>query len=326
MEAKSPLVSAVILSWNGGNHLESCVEHVLAQTYHNLELIIVDNGSTDGSLERVQPLLGGARIVRNTTNLGYARGMNQGIELAQGEFVLLLNQDAFIAPDFIEWGVEALSDDKGIGMVAARVLAIHDGHKTNSVIGAGTFLRKRMKPIVNTNGQAFEVLGPVWCSAFLRRATLEDVRCSVYEDYLDEDFFAYHEDVDFNLRAALRGWTCRYVPAMVVWHRVSGSFGGQKQLIARPPKFRQHSLKNRYLTTIKDLPTGLLLRWSVYLLVAEVGLWVYLATRSPSTLKDLLRAYKDIVRLLPKAIRRRRAIQCRRRIPTSRLTSFFVGF
>lgn len=320
------MVSVVILSWNGGDDLYNCVQHVLAQSYAAIELIIVDNGSTDGSLEPVLPLLGERAVLRNASNLGYARGMNQGIALAHGEYILLLNQDAFAAPDFVEQGVRAFEADDGVGMVAATVLAIENGNRSEVMTNAGIFLRKRMKPRGNKDREATRVLGPSWCSAFARRAMLEDVKCPIYGDYLDEDYFSYQEDVDFSLRMALRGWSCVYVPELRVWHLGSGSFGGERSLVNKPPYIRRHALKNRYLTIVKNMPLELLLLWSFYLVIAEIGLWMYLGLKSPSTLGDLFSAYIGFVRLLPKAIRRRKAIQARRIISVGQLRRLFVGF
>jgi GT2 family glycosyltransferase len=118
------LVSAIVLNWNGGEEVLKCIEHLVRQSYAQLEILLVDNGSTDGSAKIAQERFPRIAVYKNGRNLGYAEGMNIGIGHSAGEYVLLLNQDAFLEPDYLEQGVKLFGDSETIGMIAGTVLNV----------------------------------------------------------------------------------------------------------------------------------------------------------------------------------------------------------
>jgi GT2 family glycosyltransferase len=126
-EPRSPLVSAVLLNWNGGAVAVDSLRHLLAQTHRTVEIVIVDNGSADDSPAALAQLCRDARWVRNPSNLGYAAGMNQGIALTTGEYVLLLNQDVLLHPDFLASAVASMQREAQLGMVGGQVRRLVDG-------------------------------------------------------------------------------------------------------------------------------------------------------------------------------------------------------
>lgn len=319
-----PLASVVVLSWNGGKDIFKCVKQISKQSYPNIELIIVDNGSTDGSLSRLEKNFHINLIIRNHQNLGYAEGMNQGIKCATGQYILLQNQDAFISKDYIEHGVKAFNESKDVGLLAAMVKSVGEGKEGSINRSFGMHLRKWMKPVANSNKDATYVLGPIWCSTFIRKKVFDDCRCPVSGDILDETYFAYHEDVDFNLRAVLQGWKCKVVPKMEVQHVGSGTFKGKVGLISKPPAFRSHAFKNRYLTAIKNIPTALLIKWFGYFIFFELVLYLYLLFKAPMALKDLFNSYLDLFHFYKLAIKKRKYIQANRKIPIDEFERYFL--
>jgi len=322
-----PLVSVITLNWNGGNYIHSCLEHLLNQRHDNVEIIVVDNGSSDGSIESVEERYPTLRIIRNDRNLGFCKGMNQGINASKGAYVIPLNFDAFLAEDFIAEAVKAAETDERIGMVGGKVFRFIDGQKSNAIDNVGLFLRKRMA-LVNSHNRDEEefTFGPSGCCPTLRREMLEDVQISPSE-YFDETYFAFGEDIDLWFRAQLRGWKCLFTPRAIAWHVHSASVKGMVRKFDKPPRFQKHSLKNRYLTMVKDFPFGLMLYLLPYLLVAESGLWAYLLFTKPKSLFSvLLPTMGETLRLLPQALHKRRKIQARRRVPSAYLRRFFIGF
>jgi GT2 family glycosyltransferase len=304
------LVSVVVLNWNGSSCVRLCLEHLLSQTYENIEIIVVDNGSTDGSAEIIEKEYPDLRVIRNERNLGFCTGMNQGIAESKGQYTIPLNFDAFLDKDFVKQAIQAIQGrSEKIGMVASKVFRFAEGQKTQTVSSVGLFLLKRMALANSKNADREEfVFGPHGCCPVLQREMLEQVQLSPGE-YFDDTYFAFGEDTDLWFRAQLRGWKCLFTPRAVAWHVHSGSLGGQVKRFDKPPVFQRHSLKNRYLTIIKDFPVGVILYIMPYLITADCMLWVYLLLRRPRIFFSvLLPAMLDVVRLLPQALEKRSKI------------------
>src|SRR4030067_987369 len=139
----TPLVTVIVLNWNGVRYLPSCIESVHQQTYKAIEIIVVDNGSTDDSVRLLSDNYPEIRIAANDENLGFAQGMNKGIDIMRSEFVLLLNEDCYLDPDFISNGIQEFYADSSLAWVGGLVFEWKDGNKTNKVINAAFALRRR---------------------------------------------------------------------------------------------------------------------------------------------------------------------------------------
>jgi GT2 family glycosyltransferase len=222
---RTPLVSAIVVNWNGGAMLQDALASLFAQTWSALEVILVDNGSTDGSADQAQKRFGDALIViRNPKNEGFARGNNIGFARAKGEWMFLLNSDAVCDPDAIAELVRFVADKPDIGQVACRVARFDQPNFFDSV---GLLLypdgvsrpRGWQEKDQGQYDRAESVLAPHGCACALRKAMLD--RIGGY----DEDFFCYFEDLDLGVRGQLAGWTCWYVPAIRARHRKSATSG-----------------------------------------------------------------------------------------------------
>jgi GT2 family glycosyltransferase len=252
--------------------------------------------------------------------------MNQGIELAKGQYVVLLNQDACLREDFVQTAVDRMkSAPSNVGSLAANVFKLEKGAKTDHQLGRGILLRKRFQVTVDPDSiNEHYTFSPTWCCPFLTKAMLADVK-DHSKHCFDDGYFAFGEDVDLALRAQLRGWRCLYVPGLVAWHVQSGSFGGKVRIWEKPSVFRTYSLRNRYSTIIKDLPIGLLVRIAPFLVLAELLAWPYFLIRSPSTIPCLIRAYAETIRHLPETLHARHEVQRSRRVSAAYLWQFFRG-
>ena len=218
-----PGVSVVIIDFNSGKYIFKCLEHVRAQTYPGIETLVVDNASSDGSSEKLAEMArrGEIRYHRSDANLGSSKANNFGIRNTSGEFVLVLNADAFINPDYIERCVEAFASNPEVGTVVGKLVSPDD----DSIIDcAGVMLFRegialdrgmREKDVGQYDRPEF-VAGACCAAALYSRRMLEAVR--IADEYYDEDFFAFYEDVDLSVRALLLGWKTLYIPEAVARH------------------------------------------------------------------------------------------------------------
>jgi len=219
-----PLVSVVVLNWNGAHLLPGCLDSLRAQTTRDFEIIMPDNGSTDGSLELVAARYPEVRVIPFARNVGFSLAMNAGIRASRGEFVLSLNNDTELDPRCLEELVSAMRDDPGLGICAPKMVYHHDPGLINSaghacgadgvVVDIGRLQR---------DGDWFrrprEVLGACAGAALYRREMLRQV------GLFDPDFFITYEDADLDWRAQWAGWRARYVPTALVRHREGVSRG-----------------------------------------------------------------------------------------------------
>lgn len=323
----APLVSVVVLTWNSGPRIFECLEGVWNQSYPSIETILVDNGSTDGAFDEALSKWGGRlRAVRNEENLGFARGMNQGIELARGEYVLLLNDDLYLEETYIERAVRALerADEEMTGMLSGVVLKHADGKRTHEIDAAGLFLLPYLTVGSSPRtDEAHYVFGPSGAALFLSRRMLDAVRLPG-GDFLDSTYFVYGEDIELCLRAQLFGWKCLFVPVVVGWHAGSASVG-RRRLVAKGPAHQIHAVKNRFLTISTCYPAPLWLWTLPWNLIADVGfVAAALVKGRPRMLLNWFRAAAAAARLAPRSWRKRRWIQERRRVSFAYLRGLYL--
>lgn len=312
------LVSVVVVNHNRASLLEDCLGSLLAQTYRDLELIVVDNGSTDGSCDLVSSQSDErVQLISLKHNLGFGAGCNLGIERSRGELVALLNNDAVADSGWIEALVKAMSST-GMGMCASKILFSESDviDKAGHLIyfdgqnrGRGTGESDR-----GQYDELDETIFPDGCAALYKRELLKEV------GGFDEDFFAYADDADLGLRARLLGWECVYVPDAVVEHRHSattGSYSVEKVYWVE---------RNRFWLAVKTFPGFLLLanpifslnRWLWNLIAALSGRGAAGNFRRGHSLwllaKTIAKAHWDGYRGLPRALRKRRQIRKNRRL------------
>jgi GT2 family glycosyltransferase len=320
-----------VVNWNGLAYLPDCLASLAAQSYGALEIVVVDNGSTDGSLEYVRSGHGGrVHLVESPTNLGFAGGNNLGIRAAKGAYLALINNDAAADARWIEALVAAAEADPRIGMCASK---IYVWDRPGVLDGAGLLIsgdgigrgRGRLEPDREEFAREEDALLPSGCAALYRRAMLDEI------GLFDEEFFAYCEDTDLGLRGRIAGWRCRYVPAAVVRHRYSGSTAPHSPFKAFQVE------RNRIWVVVKCFPLSFAAA-SVFYTLARYALQLYAAVtgrgaaariaevQSPRALAAiLLRAWGAALAGLPEMLRRRRRIEALRRISRGELGRLLRG-
>lgn len=215
-----PKVFIIVLNWNGYKDTIQCIESLQKITYANYKILLVDNGSTDGSQQILKDKFPHLPLIENTKNLGFATGNNIGINLAleeNADYVLLLNNDTIVDEDFLGELVAYAEANKDVAALNPKIYYYDspdkvwfDGSKVN--LWTGTFKHIHSD---NQNGEALEVGYAVGCALLMRTAVIREI------GLLDDNFFAFCEDVDWSIRAKKQGYRCVCVPKSKIWHKVS---------------------------------------------------------------------------------------------------------
>ena len=302
--AAAPSVSVVIPSWNGRQQLGGVLESLEAQRFGDFEAIVVDNGSTDGSLEYLADEWPWVRVLALETNRGFAGAVNAGIAAGRSEYVALLNNDVELEPGWLEATTAVLAREPETASVASKLL---EWSRRNVLDGAGDLVGWDGYCVRRGKGQrdrgqydeSPKVLSACAAAALYRRGALDEV------GPFDERFFAYIEDVDWGLRAQLAGWDCSYEPTAVAYH-VGGESSSR---IAGFELFQCH--RNILLMMVKDFPAPALFAFVPWAVVRRFGSLVRAYLRGDAAL--LLRAWRAAGAELPAALEARRAIQSARK-------------
>jgi GT2 family glycosyltransferase len=301
-------VAAIIPNFNGRHLLPTLLTSLTAQRERPDEIIIVDNASTDGSAQYVRDVWPGVTLIAHHLNSGFSAAVNKGIASSATTYVALLNTDVELDPSWLESLVQALDKNPGAGSAASKMVSWHDPTRLD---GAGDKMTWSGIAVPRGHGQSdrgqFDtddfVFGARAGAALYRRAALRDV------GLFDEDFFAFVEDVDWSLRAQLRGWSCRYASHAIAFH-MGGATANPGE---RPsPQFYAMTRRNLVWTIIKDYPADALFRHAPSLLAAQLILCL-IAIRDGMTrayIKGLLAAMVGI----PRVLRKRRSVQKRRTV------------
>lgn len=302
-------VTVSIVNFNHAPYLAACLKAVRAQTLKPEAIIIVDNASSDGSAELLSGIGEDITVIRNPENRGYAGGHNQAFRLATSEYVMALNCDVALDPDFLNQVVATMDRIPSAGSGGGRLYRGTEG-QVQALDSTGLFpdRLRRFHDRRDEPGNAFSsqlpsaIFGPSGSAATFRKAMLDDVASD--GQYFDEDFFAYCEDADLAWRAQRRGWSALYVPTAVGWHIHEDMSRARSSRRDGDANFRQLLLiRNRHLCFLKNDTLLELLRDSPWLLGYDLALEAYLLARKP---RLALRWPVEVVRYLPRILRKRK--------------------
>lgn len=240
-------VTVVIPNWNGRHLLPACLAALGEQSFSDFEIVVVDNGSTDGSVGWIQESYPGVRVLVNQENLGFAVAVNQGIRASQGKYVALLNSDTRAGDHWLASLVDAAEADPQVGMCASKMLFADRMDVINSAgicldLAGITWDCRGGEVDDDSDQDPQEVFGPCGGAALYRRTMLEEI------GLFDEDFFAYLEDVDLAWRARRAGWRALYVPAARVLHHHSATS------VEGSPFKSVHLGRNKIWLLVKNYP------------------------------------------------------------------------
>lgn len=304
-------VSAIIVNWNGKHDTADCIQSLLDQDYPGLEIIVSDNGSTDGSVDFLRERFSSSiRILENGGNLGFGAAVNRGLEAAKGEYLIFLNNDLVLAPDGVGELVRLLESDEGIGAAVPKIL----------------YYEKR--DIINSFGVLIHYTG-IACPNKIDQIddpdlNLTETACGgifmfprkIYETVggFDEDLFLYHEDHDLSWRIRLAGWKILATPKAVLYHHYKFNKGIKKFYFSE---------KNRLHILIKNLEWKTLGLLFPALIIVEVAQWVHAILHGWFFLK--VKSYFELAILLPGILKKKRELQALRNIRDAEIILLYQG-
>lgn len=297
----TPLVSVVILNWNGGRRLIEAVESVLDQTHQPLELIVVDNGSSDGSLTQL-PEDPRIQVIENGENLGYARGMNIGWHASTGALWIPMNDDARLHPRFVEAAIAAFEVAPEAGAVAPLVLRPRGpmlpwDERGPALLDSGPETVTLDMRVV-TDGEpdrptpAFKANGS--CPVY-RATAIDDVLDVVDAGPFDPWFDTYGEDTDLAFRLHALGWTTVFTPAVLAAHHTAAS--SSARIADKRGRLRQNVMVARHANAWRHLPVSRLVMAVPLILAGDVVFALRSLLRGDfSVLSDLGAAWRRVAR------------------------------
>lgn len=297
-------VSIMILSWNKKEYLQTCLPALAKATYKNVEIIVVDNGSKDGTKEFLKKNYPKIKIVANKENLGFAGGNNAGLKAVTGDYILLLNNDTEVTKGFIEPLVKVLDENPDIGVVQSKIIWMEDHKKLDSI---GAFLtntgflyhygydkqdlKKYDKPVY-----VYTVKG----ASMLMRADLVK-KIGLFDD----DYFIYFEETDFCHRVWLAGYKITYEPKSIIYHKIGGTSNSLDNSFVQ-----YHSFKNRICTYLKNLSGWEMIKMlPLHLLLCEFAAVGFIFRKKPKHFLTLNQAIWWNVKNFSKTMQKRKNIQ-----------------
>lgn len=302
----SLLLSIIIPNWNGARFLRTCFDALRGQTYQNLEIILVDNASTDESGEITQAEYPEVHWLGLAENRGFTGACNAGIELAKGDLVCLLNNDTEVDPAWAEAIMSAFARHADVGSVASKMLLFD---QRDHIHTTGDFFttdgRAGNRGVWQKDEGQYEqeeyVFSACGGSAVYRKTMLDEI------GILDDDFFFSGEDVDLGWRAQLNGWRCLYTPQAIVYHHLKATGGGVTA--------SYYDGRNLIFILVKNYPADLWRKYGFSVLkaqwrLAQEAIRAWRGKEARARLRGMLAGLLGI----PRMWRKRRAIQASRRV------------
>ena len=312
--AATEFFSIVIPNWNGRHHLTECLDSVRRQSFASYEVVLVDNGSTDGSADFVLSRYPEVKLLELGENIGFAGGVNAGIKAAGGEYVVLLNNDTEVVPAWLEHLAGAIKANPDVSIFASQLVDFFDRGLIDSAgdgmdLCLGPYKIGERQPVECFRESAF-VFGACGGGGCYHRSLFERI------GFFDEDFFAYFEDIDLSFRANWFGMRCLSVPDAVIYHKVGGTSDSN---LARRDRFDIMRRRNLFFLIAKNYPAGFLLRFLPFIFLSHCLLFLVNLARGRFRVAFLTQA--AIVGGLPVMLRKRRSILSTRRITNKEMLS-----
>jgi len=307
-----PLVSVIIVNFNGQRWLKKCFDSLLNQTYKNFKIIFVDNNSSDDSIEFLEKNYKDKRIriIKNTENSGFAGGNNIGIKEAKGEYLYLLNNDTWVEKDIIEKTIKFFEKSDKVATIQTKIQLMNEDNKIDS---AGSFWSNstllyhygaNKSANLERYNQTYKVFSTKAASVFMRKSVLDEIGA------FDDDFWAYYEETDLNHRMWISGYECWYYPVSTCYHANGGtSLSFDNDII------QFHNFKNKIMSFIKNFSSFYL----VYVLFVHLVIMILLSIvwLIKGKNKHFLALYKAIwwnILHINKNIKKRLKIQLNRKL------------
>ncbi len=320
--SKSPPLTVSVVTWNSEKYISSCLQSIGRQTLEGIEVIVVDNHSSDHTLSLVNAYAGPVRVIANNENLGYSGGHNCAIRASTAPYVCCINPDVELDPEYFRVLLSVLESDETLGGAIGKVYSwgMESGHPPGApdmpIDTCGLTLRRNRQFVARNHGEkdtgTFSVTTPVFgvdgMVSVYRRSMLLDVAYA--GESFDESFFAYCEDQDLCWRARILGWRFVHVPSAIAYHDRHWVPHSRKERKRVSALNRRNALRNHYLMVIKNDFVALALLHFPFIAVRAAAVLVYIMLFE----RETLAAYPLIVKGIPEILRKRRWTMDRRKI------------
>lgn len=330
-----PSVSVHIATWNSKRTIRLALESLKQQTFKDFSILIVDNASQDGTVALLKEQYPHIHVIQNSYNRGFAGAHNQAIHFSKSDYILMLNDDAVLADDHIETLVTVMESDGHIGSAEGLVLKLigdpdeltEDSYtsiidtagiraqksRRFSEIGAGLKTEEFFKDSSSNDSRVVEVFGVSGAIPMYRRSALDDVR--IGNEYFDDDYNSYKEDIDMAWRLRLREWKSVVVYEAQAYHYRTaadqsinpGNFSTLKNRLSKSERVNVLSSRNHLWTLVKNEQTANVIRHMPWICWYEIRKWGMVLLLEQRTLKALTQFFKG----LPKMLQKRKIIQQR---------------
>ncbi len=306
-EAAPPVVTVVVVNYNGGEYLRGCLASLKRQTFTDFEVIVVDNASTDASLALATECPERCTVLRQDRNLGFAEGNNVGARVGKGRWLALLNPDAVAEPGWLAAMLDAADKRPTHRMIACLQISLHDKTRLDGAgdcyLAYGFAWRGGFGHPMAHAPTAGECFAPCGAAALYPRDLFLE------SGGFEERYFCYHEDVDLAFRLRLIGERCQFVPGAVVRHAGSAIAGRSSDFAVF------HGMRNGIWTYVRNMPGWLLLLTLPVWLMGSLALILRGAVRG--VFKPTIRGYAAAFRGLGPMLAARRQLRQRRRSKVS---------
>jgi len=246
------MISIIVVNYNRKDLLKNCLDGAMAQSFKDIEIIAVDNGSSDGSPDMVKAGYSGVVLIENKENLFFCKANNQGIEVAKGDLILCLNSDCVLEWDYLKEAVSSFNVGEKIGMVSGKILRMDK----KTIDSTGLFVAGNRKPLERGYGKPDKgrydnpgyVFGVSGSCMLMRKDMLDDIKDE--NGYFDETFEMYYEDLDLCWRAWKKGWKAYYNPKAKAYHARGGTsitLGGSNRRPGLNLAYIEDDLKKKYI-------------------------------------------------------------------------------
>lgn len=325
-----PSIAVVIVTWNSKTVLADCLSSLQRQTFTDFSVMVVDNASSDGTVELIRRDFSHATVLRNSQNVGFSRANNQGIALTQSDYVLTLNPDVELEPTFLEQLVKFAEGHPQGGAFCGKLLKRRVETGAGVIDSTGVRVTRSRRVLDRGEGEpdtgryeAIEqVFGVSGAAALYRRAALAEA--AEGDEYFDEFFFAYKEDVDLAWRLRLLGWEAWYVPMAVGYHlrglpRLLGWRGWWHRRRQRSRALRLLSYRNHRVLLLKHEQLSNLALHIIPIAARELMAFTFVVVTEPFQLRGM----GQLVKRMPRLYRQRRTLMRRRRVTARELRQWF---
>jgi len=342
------MLSIIIVTYNSIKYLPDFLDSIFEQSYYKNsqsppDIFIVDNASTDKTVQFIKQNFPTVHLMRNVNNIGLSRAWNQAIQMTSGEFILVMNPDLILDKDFIKQALKIIQADQSIGSLGGKlyqlkVSSINEDElptfvKSSIIDSCGLQAFKSRRFVERGAGMVDrghfkrqeEVFGFSGACAIYRRRALEQIKFN--NEYFDEDFFIYQEDIDMAWRLRLAGWNAVYTPKAIAYHHRRARSQNRANWLSIIKYRRQkqnfinyHSYKNHLLLLYKNsLPVNFLKHFS-FIFIYELKKFIYVLILENSTLRKTIR---DLFKLRKKIKQKRKLNMRLKRVKAGELQQWF---